>query len=219
MKKIGFACWSRETATSCARADERLSRAEQRDLFPHRRAPAQGRRDRPQSEVNLSFADAGDQKYVSVTGTAVVSNDRAKIKELFTTGQGVVGLGGRSQHPRAEDHRRRRRVLGFAGPVISYVRWPRASHAPGSGHEGDDVDAYRSARGSADQARTTVRAAAGKSAGKSAARDTAADAGARRAPAPGGVAGQTPEELPVRGPQGPRAPNPATASCRVRGPR
>ncbi|HVV41259.1 MAG TPA: pyridoxamine 5'-phosphate oxidase family protein [Nitrobacter sp.] len=36
-------------------------------------------------EVNLSFADAGDQKYVSVTGTATVSNDRAKIKELFST--------------------------------------------------------------------------------------------------------------------------------------
>lgn len=35
--------------------------------------------------INLSFADAGSQKYVSVTGAAVVSNDRAKIKELFTT--------------------------------------------------------------------------------------------------------------------------------------
>jgi general stress protein 26 len=35
--------------------------------------------------VNLSFADAGDQKYVSVTGTAVVSNDRAKITQLFST--------------------------------------------------------------------------------------------------------------------------------------
>jgi general stress protein 26 len=35
--------------------------------------------------VNLSFADAGDQKYVSVIGTAVVSNDRAKIKQLFST--------------------------------------------------------------------------------------------------------------------------------------
>jgi general stress protein 26 len=35
--------------------------------------------------VNLSFADAGNQKYVSVTGTAVVSNDRARIKELFST--------------------------------------------------------------------------------------------------------------------------------------
>ncbi|HEY0327498.1 MAG TPA: pyridoxamine 5'-phosphate oxidase family protein [Rhodopseudomonas sp.] len=35
--------------------------------------------------VNLAFADTSGQKYVSVVGTAVVSNDRAKIKELFTT--------------------------------------------------------------------------------------------------------------------------------------
>src|SRR4029453_5248773 len=28
--------------------------------------------------INLSFADASSQKYVSLTGTAVVSNDRAK---------------------------------------------------------------------------------------------------------------------------------------------
>ncbi|MGJ4940864.1 pyridoxamine 5'-phosphate oxidase family protein [Bradyrhizobium sp. HKCCYLS1011] len=35
--------------------------------------------------VNLSFADAGSQKYVSLTGTATISNDRAKIKELFST--------------------------------------------------------------------------------------------------------------------------------------
>ena len=35
--------------------------------------------------INLSFADAGSQKYVSVTGTAAVSNDRAKIKQLFST--------------------------------------------------------------------------------------------------------------------------------------
>jgi general stress protein 26 len=35
-------------------------------------------------QVNLSFADAGDQKYVSVTGTAVISNDRGKIKQLFS---------------------------------------------------------------------------------------------------------------------------------------
>ena len=35
--------------------------------------------------INLSFADAGSQKYVSLTGTASVTNDRAKIKELFTT--------------------------------------------------------------------------------------------------------------------------------------
>jgi general stress protein 26 len=36
-------------------------------------------------QVNLSFADASNQKYVSVTGTAVVSDDRAKIKQLFST--------------------------------------------------------------------------------------------------------------------------------------
>jgi general stress protein 26 len=35
--------------------------------------------------VNLSFANASDQKYVSITGTAAVSNDRAKIRELFST--------------------------------------------------------------------------------------------------------------------------------------
>jgi general stress protein 26 len=35
--------------------------------------------------VNLSFADAGSQKYVSLTGTAVISNDRGKIRELFST--------------------------------------------------------------------------------------------------------------------------------------
>lgn len=35
--------------------------------------------------VNLAFADPSGQKYVSLTGTAIVSNDRAKIKQLFST--------------------------------------------------------------------------------------------------------------------------------------
>jgi general stress protein 26 len=35
--------------------------------------------------VCLAFADSKGQKYVSVTGTATVSNDREKIKELFST--------------------------------------------------------------------------------------------------------------------------------------
>ena len=35
-------------------------------------------------EVLLAFADTRDQKYVSVNGRAVVSNDRAKIKELWS---------------------------------------------------------------------------------------------------------------------------------------
>lgn len=35
--------------------------------------------------VNVAFADSRGQNYVSVTGHAAVSNDQAKIKELFTT--------------------------------------------------------------------------------------------------------------------------------------
>src|SRR5579872_3839514 len=35
--------------------------------------------------VNLSFADTGAQKYVSLTGTASISNDRSRIRELFST--------------------------------------------------------------------------------------------------------------------------------------
>ena len=38
---------------------------------------------RPQ--VNLAFADPSGQNYVSLAGRAVVSNDRAKIRELFGT--------------------------------------------------------------------------------------------------------------------------------------
>jgi general stress protein 26 len=35
--------------------------------------------------VCLAFADAGDQKYVAMTGHAVVSDDRAKVRELWST--------------------------------------------------------------------------------------------------------------------------------------
>ena len=37
---------------------------------------------RPQ--VNLAFADAGSHSYVSVNGLAAVSNDRERIRELFS---------------------------------------------------------------------------------------------------------------------------------------
>jgi general stress protein 26 len=37
------------------------------------------------ANVNLSFADPGSQKYLSLSGTAAISNDRARIKQLFTT--------------------------------------------------------------------------------------------------------------------------------------
>src|SRR4051812_39474874 len=35
--------------------------------------------------VGLAFADTSDQKYVSVTGRAALSNDRQKIEELWST--------------------------------------------------------------------------------------------------------------------------------------
>lgn len=34
-------------------------------------------------QVNLSFADIGAMKFISISGQAVLSNDRAKIKELW----------------------------------------------------------------------------------------------------------------------------------------
>lgn len=36
-------------------------------------------------KVTLAYADTHSHDYVTVTGTAVVSNDRAKIKELWTS--------------------------------------------------------------------------------------------------------------------------------------
>ncbi len=34
-------------------------------------------------KLNIGFSDSGDQKFVSLSGRAEVSNDRAKIKELW----------------------------------------------------------------------------------------------------------------------------------------
>ena len=34
--------------------------------------------------VNLSFADTGAMKFVSISGTAAISNDRAKIADLWS---------------------------------------------------------------------------------------------------------------------------------------
>ena len=57
--------------------------------------------------VNLSFADAGDQKYVSVTGTAVVIQRPCQDQAIvFDTGQGLVEKRGRSQHPRPQNYAR-----------------------------------------------------------------------------------------------------------------
>ena len=35
-------------------------------------------------KLALSFADNGDQKYVAVSGNGAISNDRARIKDLFS---------------------------------------------------------------------------------------------------------------------------------------
>lgn len=78
--------------------------------------------------MNLSFADASDQKYVSVSGTAIVSNDRAKIRDLFNTPA-------KAWWDSAEDPNIR--VLKFTpddaefwdspGTVISYVKMAAAA--------------------------------------------------------------------------------------------
>jgi general stress protein 26 len=87
MKKIGFAM--------LVTKDGAKLRARPMTAYPERNENAiyfltDARRHKDEEiagnpDINLSFADAGDQKYVSVTGTAVVSNDRAKIKQLFST--------------------------------------------------------------------------------------------------------------------------------------
>jgi len=87
MKKIGF-------AMLVARDGDRL-RARPMSAFVEREQNAiyfltDARRHKDEEiartpSINLSFADAGSQKYVSIAGTAAVANDRAKIKELFST--------------------------------------------------------------------------------------------------------------------------------------
>lgn len=87
MKKIGF-------AMLVTRDGDRL-RARPMSAYPEREnnaifflTDARHHKDEEiarNPNVNLSFANASDQKYVSVTGSAAISNDRAKIKELFST--------------------------------------------------------------------------------------------------------------------------------------
>lgn len=87
MKKIGFAMLvTRDGARLRARPmSAHLERDENAIYFltdARRHKDEEIARD---PNVNLSFADTGGQKYVSVTGTATVSNDRARIKQLFST--------------------------------------------------------------------------------------------------------------------------------------
>lgn len=87
MKKIGFAMLvTRDSDKLRARPMSAYIQRELNAIFfltdARRHKDEEIARD---PSVNLSFADPSSQKYVSVTGTAAVSNDRAKIKELFST--------------------------------------------------------------------------------------------------------------------------------------
>jgi len=86
MKKIGFAMLVTKDGTKL-RARPMTACPERDENAIYFLTEARRHKDEEISrnpEVNLSFADAGDQKYVSVTGTAVVSNDRARIKQMFS---------------------------------------------------------------------------------------------------------------------------------------
>ena len=86
MKKIGFAMLvTRDGNKLRARPMSAYLRREENAIY----FLADARRHKDEEiarhpGVNLSFADTGGQKYVSLTGTAAISNDRAMIKDLFS---------------------------------------------------------------------------------------------------------------------------------------
>ena len=87
MKKIGFAMLvTRDGDKLRARPMSAYLRREENAIY----FLSDARRHKDEEiarnpSVNLSFADASSMKYVSLTGTATVSNDRARIKEMFST--------------------------------------------------------------------------------------------------------------------------------------
>jgi general stress protein 26 len=87
MKKIGFAMLVTRDGSKL-RARPMAAYVERNDNAVYFLSDARRHKDEEiarDPNVNLAFANASDQKYVSVTGTATVSNDRAKIKQLFST--------------------------------------------------------------------------------------------------------------------------------------
>jgi general stress protein 26 len=87
MKKVGFAMLVTRDGDKL-RARPMAAYVERKDDTIYFLTDARHHKDEEiarDPNVNLSFADAGNQTYVSVTGKATVSNDRAKIKELFNT--------------------------------------------------------------------------------------------------------------------------------------
>ena len=110
-------------------------------------------------QVNLSFANPSDQKYVSITGTARISNDRAKIKQLFSTPA-------KAWWDSADDPNIR--VLTITPDDAEFWDSPGPARAPIWATIAKwQCSADRSARGSADQTGPTVGAAARESAGQS----------------------------------------------------
>jgi general stress protein 26 len=87
MKKIGFAMLVTRHGDKL-RARPMAAYVERNDRAIYFLTDARHHKDEEiasDPNVNLSFADAGSQKYVSLTGKAAISNDRAKIRELFST--------------------------------------------------------------------------------------------------------------------------------------
>jgi general stress protein 26 len=130
MKKIGFAMLvTHDGDKLCARPMSAVLERENNAIY----FLTDARRHKDEEiarnpDVNLSFADAGSYKYVSITGTAAVSNDRAKITQLFSTPA-------KAWWPSAEDPNIR--VLKITpddaefwdspGSVISYVKMAAAA--------------------------------------------------------------------------------------------
>lgn len=87
MKKIGFCMLSTHDGEDI-RARPMAAHVERDEHTIYFLTDAESHKDEEiasNPNVGLAFADAGDQKYVSLSGRAEVSNDRQKIKELWST--------------------------------------------------------------------------------------------------------------------------------------
>ncbi len=87
MKKIGFCMLSTRVGDNI-RARPMAAHVVPKDHAVYFLADAASEKDSEidsNPNVSLAFADASANKYVAATGRAVVSNDRAKIHELWST--------------------------------------------------------------------------------------------------------------------------------------
>lgn len=87
MEKIGFCMLATRTGEDI-RARPMAAHPEQLDNAIYFLTDVDGAKDDEVSrwpDVCLAFADCKGQKYVSVTGTAELSNDREQVRELWTT--------------------------------------------------------------------------------------------------------------------------------------